>query len=204
MHFCPFIAIFSRRLGHFRPWRHVFFLAWLYLSTLGFGLTPVAHAASGNASPISPEAGIQRAIAQRVLALIGYTRWPVAHDAYRICIVGNRQHTALLQEQGIEGQGGYRLLFRLYPEFEPPSDDCEVLYLGSMSRERGESILKLWQGKAVLTIGEEEDCSGSLMFCLAVKGDNVGMLLNLDAVSRAGVKVNANVLKLFGRKKGGE
>ena len=197
------IAYFLWRPGR-SYWWSAFILAWFSLPLLAQGNGQGGGLALGSAPALSAEAAVQRAVSQRVLALIGYTRWPVAHDAYRICIVGNRQHTALLQEEGIEGAGGYRLLFRLYSELEPPIDDCEVLYLGAMPRERGESILKLWQGKPVLTIGEEEDCSGSLMFCLAVRRDSVNMLLNLDTVSRAGVRVNANVLKLFGRKKGSE
>jgi hypothetical protein len=69
-----------------------------------------------------------------------------------------------------------------------------------MARAGREAILEQWTGKPVLTVGEDDDCAGRLMFCLAIRNDGVSMRANLDSISRAGVKVNASVLNLFGRR----
>lgn len=181
-------------------------LAWLLLVfALSAGAESLTLAAvTGPATgPGAPEASVQKAVAQRVVALIGYTRWPAAPDPYRLCIVGDARHAALLQTQDANALG-YRFAVRTFAEAAAPTADCDVLYLGAMERPGREAILARWAGKPVLTIGEDEECAGALMFCLAVRGDGVSMRANLDSISRAGVKVNANVLNLFGRRRSPE
>jgi hypothetical protein len=162
--------------------------------------TPTLAAAAAPVAPVTRETTVQKAVAQRVDALIGYTRWPATPDPYRLCIVGDARRTTLLQAQDREAQG-HRLVARTFEESAAPTADCDVLYLGAMARPVREAILAQWAGKAVLTIGEDEECAGALMFCLAVRGDAVSMRANLDSIARAGVKVNANVLNLFGRRR---
>lgn len=180
-------------------------LAWLLLAlALPAGAENLTlAAAAGPAAPAVPEVTAQKAVTQRVLALIGYTRWPAMPDPYRLCIVGDARHTALLQSQDRETRG-YPLVARTFAESAAPTADCDVLYLGAMARPVREDILANWAGKAVLTVGEDEECAGALMFCLAVRGDGVSMRANLDSIARAGVRVNANVLNLFGRRKSPE
>ena len=160
-------------------------------------------AVTGPAAAGSPEGGVQKVVAQRVFALMGYTRWPVPPETHRLCIVGDPAYTGLLQAHGRDGHLP-RLAVSLHGEGAAPSAGCDVLYFGAMARPGREAILEPWAGKPVLTIGEDEDCAGRLMFCLAIRGDGVSMRANLDAISRAGVKVNANVLNLFGRRRSPE
>jgi hypothetical protein len=186
----------SRRSRSFGP------LAWLLLAfALPAGAESLTMAAV--AGPGAPEASVQKAVAQRVVALIGYTRWPAAPDPYRVCIVGDARHATLLHAQDGEAHG-YRFAVRTFAEAAAPTADCDVLYLGAMARPVREAILARWAGKPVLTIGEDEECAGALMFCLAVRGDGLSMRANLDSIARAGVKVNANVLNLFGRRRSPE
>jgi hypothetical protein len=157
-------------------------------------------AVTGPVAPGSPEVGVQKVVAQRVFALIGYTRWPVPPETHRLCIVGDPGNTGLLQAHGREGHLP-RLAVSLLGEKAAPTADCDVLYFGAMSRAGREAILEQWTGKPVLTVGEDDDCAGRLMFCLAIRSEGVSMRANLDSISRAGVKVNANVLNLFGRRR---
>lgn len=186
-----------------RRGRPVGLAAWLLLALAlpvraeGFALA----AATGSATPPGvPETVVQKAVARRVVALIGYTRWPAPPDPHRLCIVGDSRHAALLQVQAGE-PAGHRLAVRAFAEAEAPAADCDVLYLGAMRRASREAILARWAAKPVLTIGEDEECAGALMFCLAVRDEGVSMRANLDSISRAGVKVNASVLNLFGRRR---
>lgn len=160
-------------------------------------------AAANGPLPGARESSVQRAVAQRVVALIGYTRWPAPPDPHRLCIVGDPRYTSLLQSRDGETLG-YQLALRNFADTAAPTRDCDVLYLGAMARPVREAMLAPWAGKAVLTIGEDEECAGALMFCLAVRGDAVSMRANLDSIARAGVKVNANVLNLFGRRRSPE
>jgi hypothetical protein len=177
-------------------------LAWLLLAfALPAGAETLALPAVTGLG--APEASVQKAVAQRVVALIGYTRWPATPDPYRLCIVGDARHATLLQAQDGEAHG-YRFAVRTFAETAVPTADCDVLYFGAMARQGREAILARWAGKPVLTIGEDEECAGALMFCLAVRGDGVSMRANLGSISRAGVKVNANVLNLFGRRRSPE
>ncbi|MDR0776769.1 MAG: YfiR family protein, partial [Azonexus sp.] len=82
--------------------------------------------------------------------------------------------------------------------------DCDVLYIGGVTPALRSKLLAEAVGKPALTISEGDSvCAEPSMFCLAVQGSEVGLLANLDAISRSGIRISPKVLQLVRRRQGG-
>jgi hypothetical protein len=146
--------------------------------------------------PAGP-AGQPQAAARVVQGILGYTRWPAAPRTLRVCIAGAARHAGLIG--AAPGPGPQITARRIASPGAARAEDCEAVYLGAMAAADRAALLGRMRGQAVVTIDETDpSCRAGAMFCLRFARTDVGLELNLDAVSRSGVRVDPRVLRLSG------
>lgn len=149
--------------------------------------TPLGSAGGG-----SPYAG---AVARTVKAIFEYTRWPQPKTPLTLCVAGTAQHAGLL--------GNFRLadgrqVVRRNVAAQPAAlSGCDALYIGSIPVPTQRQLTAAVRGKGVLTIAESDPGSISeAMFALTYKPGGLSFRLNIDAVSRSGLRVDPRVLRV--------
>ncbi len=168
--------------------------------------TPLALILLGGlavAGVVGADAGTQ--VGRVVAGILGYARWPAPPETFRFCLAGEVRH--LHDARDSLGQMTRQpLSVRNLADHEAAKvADCDVLYLGGLAPAQRSRLLAEAVGKPVLTISEGDSvCAEPSMFCLAVQGGEVGLLVNLDAISRSGIRINPKVLQLVRRKQGVE
>ena len=149
---------------------------------------PLGASSSGG----DPYAG---AAARTVRAIMEYTRWPQRHDPLVLCVAGPAQHAAQL--------GGWRLSDgrlvqrRNIAPTAAATAGCDAVYIGSMGVPSQRQLTAAVRGKGVLTIAESDPGNASeAMFVLTYRPAALSFRLNIDAVSRSGLKVDPRVLRV--------
>ncbi len=168
------------------------------------GLGTAAGHAAAQAEPVTDElSGI-------VAGIVHYTRWPDAPATLRLCIDARSELAS--------GAGARRLtdaitllgprLFtidarRLDTASAASVLDCHALYVDAASAAAWQPMLKELISRPVLTIGRGEDfCSWGGQFCLersSTAPESMRIRANLDSISRSGLRVNPQLLRLTQR-----
>jgi len=182
-----YLNLFFQFLRNFLPYLSLFLLA-------------TAWAQSDPASAL-PEATPQAT--RVVLGIIGYARWPVAPETYRVCTAGEqgRLHELFENPASI---GEHSVV--VVPLAGGPADlaaGCDVLYLGALPLGRRRQLLAEALGRPILTISEGDGfCANGTMFCLVFTEDRIKLQANLDSISRSGIRINPKVLQFTRRRPG--
>lgn len=141
--------------------------------------------------------GRDAATARVVSSILSYTRWPERRDEVQLCIVGQAAYADRLNTVASAG-GPVVHLMHVTPA-RAPSSGCDVLYLGQMSATLLREQTDQARGHPILTIAEADaGCRSQAMFCLQYEERGMTFDLNVDAVSRSGLRVDPRVLRLAG------
>lgn len=151
--------------------------------------TAVALELDGGSNPYA------KAVARLVRSIAEYSRWPDETRPLSLCVAGPAYHAGQLGDF----QLSRKRLMRLRKVAPTPAavGNCDAIYLGRISFENQRLLNDSVRGKAVLTIAENDPaCRSRAMFCLTFQVDALSYQMNLDAVSRSGVRVDPRVLRL--------
>lgn len=145
------------------------------------------------------EASPDAAVAQTVNGILSYARWPdqTHSSAITLCIIQPVRYATFLTPDGSAFAG--RPLKVMTLPFDSPllATQCDAIYSGRTTPEQQNDLHLRLEGHAILTIGEEDNACGLLnAFCLVITPLHTGFKLNLDTLSRSGVRVNPAVLQL--------
>ncbi|AYA08737.1 YfiR family protein [Rahnella aquatilis] len=184
----PFYLLVKIRVGHFFKAAYGFALLMVLLIA---PLKPVI----AETSETSPDA----AVAQTVNGILSYSRWPdkTTSSSLTLCIIQPVKYAALLTPDGSAFAG--RPLKVMTLPFDSPllTAQCDAIYSGRITAEQQNDLHQRLEGHAILTISEEDETCGLLnAFCLVITPLHTGFKLNLDTLSRSGVRVNPAVLQL--------
>jgi hypothetical protein len=159
---------------------------------------PAAHAQSAGSDTADQR---EQSVAQTVLAILSYVRWPVQPPELRLCVVGPTQYADdLLQVQAPPGDRKVTAR-RLNADSSLLANACDVVYTGALDPQAEHDLYAQLAGHPVLSISEADaQCTAGPMFCLTVNDRRVSFKVNLDSVARSGVRVHPSVLQL-GRQK---
>lgn len=139
-------------------------------------------------------------VAQVVLGISSYARWPTAHPELLICVVGRAKYADTLLD-GSASSPGLRFKAQQLPPGAAPSPDCHIVYIGTTSDAEREKLFSQITGRPILSISEPNiSCSVGSMFCLKFKDSQLVFDVNLDSIARSGLRVHPNVLQLAKRK----
>jgi hypothetical protein len=135
------------------------------------------------------------AAARTVRSLVEYTRWPQPPSPVQVCVAGPASHAA--QIDGTRLTDARFLQRRNIAVSGAGLAGCDVLYIGKVPIAGQRQLTAAVRGKGVLTIAEADpNCQSEAMFCLVYQPRGLSFRLNIDAVSRSGLKVDPRVLRL--------
>ncbi len=139
-------------------------------------------------------------MAQVVLGISSYVRWPAPHAEILVCLVGATKYADALQD-GLPASGSLRLrALRLNAPNAAALADCQALYIGALADAERERLYALIIGQPILAISEPiVPCSVANMFCLKLRDTQVSFDVNLDAIARSGLRVHPNALRIARR-----
>ncbi|WP_277604660.1 YfiR family protein [Pelomonas sp. CA6] len=180
----------GRRTGRMRAAR---LCRGLLLAFLALALQPAVRAGGLMLvqSPLGTGAILQ--------GILGYTAWPGASRGLRVCVSRGAAEATDIQRQLLQApaRDGRALSVQLIePDAMPPAE-CDAVYFEGWSVEAQRLALRRLGAHPVLTLGRgPEFCSDGGMFCLRTTAEGTRFEVNLDSVSRSGLRVHPQVLRL--------
>lgn len=141
-----------------------------------------------------------------------FTYWPSSAEpegaGLRVCVVGRSAVGEFLRESEGESVGARRLSV---DQVRLPGDvsGCHLLYISELDLAREKRVLATLSGLPILTVSDLEGFAGAGgMVELVLVDRRLRFEINLDAVRRAGLRIDPNLLRLavrvHGDKKSGE
>jgi hypothetical protein len=141
-------------------------------------------------------------VAELILGIIHFSRWPDSVKNLQLCIVGETDHTEFILNTELM-VGDYVIDSKWVDDAHllDETGTCQVLFFGDYDTKQINSFYAQLYGSPVLTIDElNEDCRVGGMFCLHDKEGKLGFKVNLDAVGRSQVRIHPGVLRLGQRR----
>jgi hypothetical protein len=138
-----------------------------------------------------------------VSGIVSYTRWPSLSGQPKLCVYASSHYTQALSREEGQSELPYTPVI-VHNDQEALSATCDAIYFGTESPAKQLELISQYQGRALLLISEQnpEYVIGSA-FCLIIDHNQVRFSVNLDALTRSGVRVNPDVLMLARNKQHG-
>ena len=132
-----------------------------------------------------------------VFNLTKYVEWPRAGNQLVVCFTGDGPMGEALEKMLAGKTSDSRLIRVVLSPNEESLDQCDVIYVAISSSKKVKETLDHLRNKSVLTVGDTESFpkSGGMIGLVRV-GQQVQMMVNLDAVERARLKISSRVLNL--------
>lgn len=137
-------------------------------------------------------------VAELLLGIIHFSRWPDGLKHLQLCIVGDSEHAEFLLNSELS-VGEFVIDSQRVDEarIQKIINHCNVLFFGNYNNGQTKDLYVMLYGKPVLTIDERnEACSIGGMFCLSSTEDKLSFKINLDAIGRSQVRIHPGVLRL--------
>ncbi|MBM3074445.1 DUF4154 domain-containing protein [Lelliottia sp. RWM.1] len=131
-----------------------------------------------------------------VSGIVSYTRWPSLSGQPKLCVFASSHYV-----QALTSEDGQTLLpytpTIVNNDQEALSATCDAIYFGAESPSDQLELISKYQGRPLLLISEQTpECLIGSAFCMIIDNNRVRFSVNLDALSRSGVRVNPDVLML--------
>lgn len=142
-----------------------------------------------------------KAVTQVVLGILSYARWPTEPTQLQLCVIGPTEYTDDMLKGATQSSGRPVHVRRLLTNNPTIPSDCNAVYLGKLSAQERSYLFSRLNGLAVLSISEDgNQCTVGSLFCLHISDQKVSFEVNLDSVSRSGVRIHPSVLQLSRRR----
>lgn len=133
--------------------------------------------------------------------LTQFVEWPASaypnpQAPLLLCILGRDPFGSVLTSRILKRPVNGRPVLVLYPH-DQEIRGCQVLYISSSVRKTTAQIFSTLKGSSVLTVGEmTQFAARGGMVQFALEDQKVRFDINLDAASRAGLKISSKLLAL--------
>ncbi len=152
--------------------------------------SPVPRVADGQAVTVS----------HMVSGILSFVHWPSPPANIQLCVAGQPAFAGRFGEMAQASDHAITVRWVGVNDAAVARAGCDALYLGRMEDTQAARWIAWARGQAIATIAEHDPgCRGGAMFCLDVRMDGVSFALNLDAISRGGVRVDPKILVLSRR-----
>ena len=136
---------------------------------------------------------VQASTNKIVEGILSFSRWPSVVEHPLLCI---SQQAKYFNMSKATGNGSYRVV-TISDSTKFNSAGCNAIYLGQESVKQQSAIINSLEGQHVLTISENNsDCVAGASFCINRRNQRFKFSVNLDSLTRSGVRVNSDVLLL--------
>lgn len=171
-----------------------FFISWYRLALVLMLSISCGHAIGGTLSETD------KSVRSIVSGIVSYTRWPTLSGPPTLCVFASSRYV-----EALSGEGPTALPYTpvvIHNDQEALSAGCNALYFGSESPTTQLELSKAFNSRPLLLIAEQNpQCLTGSAFCLIIDNARVRFSVNLDVLSRSGVRVNPDVLMLARNKK---
>lgn len=141
--------------------------------------------------------------AEYMRSFVEFVNWPSefaekgAGPTINFCILGSDPYGKLLDSTILGHSFGDRRGVIVRGRRLEDLGVCKVLFIGKSEEKSEDKILQKLRGKDVLTISDTSGFAarGGMIQFVREK-DHIGFLINVDAASRAGLKIGASLLAL--------
>ena len=128
-----------------------------------------------------------------------FVRWPASteHRTVTICVAGQTSYVDTLKKVVTGEQLGGRPFEVRAVQSSGQEAGCDILFIKGAARDRVDELLAACAGKPALTVSDLPDFldrGGMIQFVLAE--DRVRFSVNLHPVSRSGISVSSELLKV--------
>ena len=142
---------------------------------------------------------VAKNVRMMVSGIVSYTRWPALSGPPKLCIFSSSRFSTALQENAATSLPYLPVI--IHTQQEAMISGCNGFYFGN---ESPMELTEQYPSRALLLIAEQNtECIIGSAFCLIIHNNDVRFAVNLDALSRSGVKVNPDVLMLARKKNDG-
>lgn len=137
---------------------------------------------------------VKDSAANRVVnGIISFTYWPGLKMRPLLCVLPGSRHISIASSTG---GNAYNVVY-LASESELQSRHCDAVYFGGQLPKDQERLLGEIRNRPVLAISENNpECTIGASFCLTFQKGGAVFSVNIDSLTRSGVKVNPEVLLL--------
>ncbi|MGM3160339.1 YfiR family protein [Dickeya undicola] len=136
-------------------------------------------------------------VRRTVSGIISYSHWPRLTQLPTLCVFSSAHFLSGLT-MPVETQE--KRLFNtiiIKDTQELFASDCDAVYFGEETIPEQVNVASYAIGHPLMTIAEQSpDCHEGSAFCLVFIGKTVGFSINMEALSRTGVRVNPDALML--------
>ncbi|WP_411914258.1 YfiR family protein [Pseudocitrobacter cyperus] len=143
---------------------------------------------------------IDKSVRSMVSGIIGYTHWPQLIQQPTLCIFATSRY-----RDALSSAEGFPLTYKpimVHSSQDVRNTECDAIYFGQELPDQQVELQNMLNKKPVLFISEQNaECRIGSSFCLLFNADKVTFAVNLDSLSRSGVRVNPDVLMLARNKK---
>lgn len=181
-----FISSYFEQLNKIKPECCAFIpLAWLLL------FSPLSSFATILTD--KPDSAANRIVS----GIISFSHWPGKNNLPRLCVFSTASYLSYSDDSARMASAKTFDITHIHDKSGLLSAQCDVIYFGSETPQQQSEILDKVRGRPVLSIAENNpDCTLGAVFCLLVKQNPPAFSVNLDSLSRSGVKVSPDVLLL--------
>ncbi|MGX9742972.1 YfiR family protein [Pseudocitrobacter corydidari] len=138
---------------------------------------------------------MDKSVRSMVSGIISYTRWPQPVQPTTLCIFSTARYRDALSTA--EGPPVTYHPVMVHSRQDVLNAGCAAIYFGSESPEQQVELQNMLNARPTLLISEQNaECRIGSSFCLLFNTDKVTFAVNLDSLSRSGVRVNPDVLML--------
>jgi len=132
-----------------------------------------------------------------VYNLTKYVDWPSAGNQLVVCYVGDGPMGEALEKMLAGKTSESRLIRVVLSPNDDDLDKCDVVYVAYSSPLKVHATLDHLRNKSVLTLGDSVSFpkNGGMIGLVRV-GQQVQMIVNLDAIQRTRLKISSRVLNL--------
>ncbi|WP_244175477.1 YfiR family protein [Xenorhabdus vietnamensis] len=136
-------------------------------------------------------------VARVVSGILSYAHWPATSDPLRLCLVPPSNYISVLTHTNMISDHTELQVETLTFNVEQLIEKCDAIYYGQIEPQLQQQVANRQNGKPLLTISENNpNCEIGSAFCLNINNTQATFSLNLDILTRSGVRVHPNVLQL--------
>lgn len=148
-------------------------------------------------SMAAPLTETDKSVRSIVSGIVSYTQWPSLTKPPKLCVYASSRYTSALSAVDEQNSSLPYIPEIVHTDQETLSATCDGIYFGAESPAKQLELINKYQGRALLLISEQNaECVIGSAFCLIINDSKVRFSVNLDALSRSGVRVNPDVLML--------
>jgi hypothetical protein len=132
---------------------------------------------------------------------LNFVDWPAessfnSSPTINVCIIGDDPFADALNDIRNETVKGKKLAIRFYRSSDEP-EGCHLLFIPASEKNRAGHILRSVRGSNVLTVADNfEVVRQGAIISFFIEQKKVRFAINIEAASKAGLKISSKLLKL--------